>query len=344
VIYAVISESGKIFKKALPSMKAVSFFQTLICVVSFTQASFGDPSGYKTVQNPKAPPSYEEQQAKIKSLYQKLLPSLPKGTVSLIDQPYVENPPKGIMPDSTQKLDLFVPAGKGPFPLIVVIHGGGWHAGGKDWGIAAAQTYLPKGFAVAGIDYRWVQDAPFPAQIEDCNTAITWLRAHASQYHLDPDRIGVMGHSAGAHLCALIATTGDGTTFKNPQKVQAVLCESGPFDLDRDRGKWPLKTMMWKDPDPMASFFPEKKYDGAFARYASPQSYIHPGIPPIMIVHGEKDTLVPSGQAEVFAEDLKKAGVDVDFRITVGRDHGTVMDDKAKADAVAFFERYLAKH
>lgn len=293
--------------------------------------------------HPKATPSYEENQEQIKARYQALLSQLPEGTVSLIDQPFVTNPIKGIMPDSTQKLDLFVPKGTGPFPLIVAIHGGGWHAGGKDWGLKMAPTFLPLGFAVAGIDYRWVQDAPFPAQIQDCNAAIAWLRAHATQYHLDRNRIGVMGHSAGAHLCALIATTGDGATFKNPQKVQAALCESGPFDLDRDRGKWPPKTMMWGDHDPMLSFFPKGKYDGAFARYASPQSYVHPGIPPMMIVHGEKDTLVPSSQAVIFAESLIKAGVTTDFRITQGRDHGTVMDDKAKADALAFFEHYLKK-
>lgn len=324
-------------------MRFSSLFQVLIGVAGFAScahSTFAEPSGNKTT-NPNSPLSYGNQLSRIQSHYRKLLPALPAGTVSLIDLPYVENPPRGTIPDSTQKLDLFVPKGDGPFPLIVVIHGGGWHGGGKDWDLEAASVYLPRGFAVAGIDYRLVQDASFPAQIDDCNAAIAWLRAHASQYHLDPGRIGVMGHSAGAHLCALIATTGDGKTFKNPQKVQAVLCESGPFDLDRDRGLWPPKTMMWKDPDPMTPFFPGKKYDAGFARYASPQSYIHAGIPPMMIVHGELDTLVPLGQARVFAEGLKKAGVDVDFHISTGRDHGTVMDGKAKSDAIAFFEKHL---
>ena len=270
-------------------------------------------------------------------------PSLPPGTISVIDQVYVEHPaPTGISPDSSQKLDLFVPAGSGPFPVIVNIHGGGWHAGGKGEGPALARTYLPRKIAVASLNYRWVQDSPFPAQIEDCNAALGWLRANAAKYRLDPNRFAVTGHSAGAHLCALIATTGDGTTFKNSQKVQAAVCMAGPFDLDRERGQWPKKSFLWNERDAMFPFFPNKKFDGAFARWASPQSYIHPGIPPMFVVHGEKDPLVPLAQAKVFAEDLKKAGVDITFHISAGRDHNP-MDEPSRAEAIAFMEKHLLR-
>ena len=286
--------------------------------------------------------TYEEQQAQINASYKNQLPSLPAGAIKVVDQVYVDHAQKGIAPDSSQKLDLFVPAGNGPFPLIINIHGGGWHAGGKLGGISLARIYLPKQIAVASLNYRWVQDASFPAQIEDCNAAIAWLRSHASQYHLNPDKIGLTGHSAGAHLCAMIAATGDGTTFKNPQKVQAAVCAAGPFDLDRERGQWPKTSFLWNARDAMFPFFPTKTYDGAFARYASPQSYIHRGIPPILIVHGDKDTLVPLGQAQSFASGLKQAGVDATFRVTLGRDHGSVMDEAAKAESIAFFEKHLA--
>jgi acetyl esterase/lipase len=288
-----------------------------------------------------APLTYDQRAAEIKAHYAKELPLLPPGTVSVIDQPYVANPIHGVSPDSSQLLDLFVPAGPGPFPLVVNIHGGGWHAGGKQGGIGDCKMYLAQGIAYASIGYRWVQDAPFPAQIDDCNDAIGWLRAHAAQYHLDPDKVGVFGHSAGAHLCALIGTTGDGTTFKNPQKVQAVVCVSGPFDLDRDRGLWPKAMFMWNAHDPMFNFFPTHAYDSAFARYASPESYIHPGLPPFLILHGGSDTLVPVGQAQVFVDDLKKAGDDVTFRIGPGKTHGSILDAQAKAESLAFFEKHL---
>jgi acetyl esterase/lipase len=288
-----------------------------------------------------APLTYDQQEAHLKSWYAHLVPTLPPGTVSVIDQPYVPNPIRGISPDSSQLLDLFVPAGPGPFPLVVNIHGGGWHAGGKEGGIAECKPYLLHGIAYASLGYRWVQDAHFPAQMEDCNDAIGWLRAHAAQYHLDPNEVGVFGHSAGAHLCALIGTTGDGTTFKNPQKVQAVVCASGPFDLDRDRGQWPKSMFMWNPRDPMAPFFPNGAYDTAFARYASPETYIHPGLPPFFILHGDADTTVPLGQAQVFAADLKKAGDDVTIRVGPGKNHGSILDAQAKAESLAFFEKNL---
>jgi acetyl esterase/lipase len=288
-----------------------------------------------------APLSYEERTAQLAAFYEKVLPKLPEGTIKVVDQSYVDNEVRGFSPDSSQKLDLFVPAGPGPFPLLVNIHGGGWHSGGKEGGVALAMAYLPKGIAVASLTYRLVKDAAFPAQIEDCNAAIAWLRAHAEQYHLNPDKIAVTGHSAGAHLCALIAATGDKAVFKDPQKVQAAVCASGIFDMDRERGQWPKKNFLWNERDPMFPFFPNKTYDADFARYASPQSYIHAGMPPMYIVHGDSDTVVPFGQAQVFAEDLQKAGVEVTWRAAVGRDHGNVMDDAAKAETTAFIEKHL---
>jgi acetyl esterase/lipase len=287
------------------------------------------------------PLTYEQQETQIKTWYARLLPTLPPSTVSVINQPYVANPIRGISPDSNQLLDLFVPAGPGPFPLVVNIHGGGWHVGGKQGGLVDCKPYLSHGIAYATLGYRWVQDAHFPAQIEDCNDAIGWLRAHATPYHLDPNEIGLFGHSAGAHLCALIAATGDGATFKNPQNVQAVVCISGPFDLERDRGQWPKSMFMWNARDPMFPFFPTGAYDPAFARYASPETYIHPGMPPFLILHGGADTIVPLGQAEIFAGDLKKAGVDVTFRVGAGKSHDSILDAQAKSEALAFFEKHL---
>jgi len=294
---------------------------------------------------PKPPPKTPEQRAqddKIRTA--KLIAQLPPGTTQALDVGYVDGAQAGKDPDSIQTLDLLVPPGPGPFPLLIWIHGGGWHAGSKEPFVASfASKFFPKGFAVAGVDYRFVQDAPFPAQIEDCDAAIVWLRKHAAQYHLDPDRFGVFGHSAGAHLAALVAVTGDGAKFsKDPvsARVQAAVCWATPADLDRDRGHWPPHAMLWNPKDPFFKFFPNGTYDTAFAQMASPASYVHAGIPPMLIVHGAKDNLVPLGQVQVFVDNLKKAGVDVTLRIDPNHGHD-VMGSPSPEEALAFFQRTL---
>ena len=275
-----------------------------------------------------------------------LIAKLPAGSRHYLDLAYVAGTKPGRKPDSVQNLDVFVPPGKGPFPLVFWIHGGGWHSGGKESsGIHLALKFLPQGFARASINDRLTADAPFPAQIEDCNAALIYLRQHAADYHLDPDRVGTLGHSAGAHLAALMAVTGDSQRFSRDPgvsaRVQAAVCWATPADLDRARGAWPETSMMYNGTNaPLWAFFPGNSYDGAFGRAASPASYVHAGVPPMILVHGAQDKLVPPGQAVAFAEALKQAGVPVTFRIDP--DHGhDVMNALSTEEAVAFFQRIL---
>ena len=136
-----------------------------------------------------------------------------------------------------QRLDLYLPEkAEGLLPLIVWVHGGGWEAGHKE--DRPAQWLVGKGYAVARIDYRLSQHGMFPAQIQDCKAAIRWLRANAAKYHLDPERVGVAGDSAGGHLVALLGTTGDVKEFEgnlgNPEqssRIQAVVDFYGPTDF-----------------------------------------------------------------------------------------------------------------
>jgi acetyl esterase/lipase len=105
------------------------------------------------------------------------------------------------------KLDLYLPAGLNePAPIVIWIHGGGWETGDKERPMAGPLTKL--GFAVASIDYRLSEVAPWPAQIDDCKAAVRWVRANASKYGYRADKIGAMGASAGGHLVALLGTTG----------------------------------------------------------------------------------------------------------------------------------------
>ncbi len=136
-------------------------------------------------------------------------------------------------------LDLYCPKKvSGSLPVIVWIHGNGWSRGRKER--CPAVTLVQDGYAAASIDYRLTTTAPFPAQIEDCKAAVRWLRANASTYHLDPDHIGVWGHSAGGHLAALLGTSGGvrelegtGDNMSYSSRVQAVCDVSGPSDLVR---------------------------------------------------------------------------------------------------------------
>lgn len=277
---------------------------------------------------------------------QQLIAKLPAGSSHHLDVAYVAGTQTGSKPDSVQTLDLYVPPGKGPFPLVFWIHGGGWHSGGKlESGIHLALKFVPKGFALASVNYRLSGDAPFPAQIEDCNAALAFLRGRAETYRIDPNRVGTLGHSAGAHLAALMACTGNGQRFSTDPKaslrVQAAVCWAIPADLDRDRGKWPTTSMMHNGVDaPLWGLFPNRRYDGEFARMASPASYVHADIPPIAMVHGQKDDLVPPEQALAFADALKKAGVRLQLRVDPERGHD-VMNPESVNEAVGFFTSIL---
>lgn len=272
------------------------------------------------------------------------LAPLPSGTLRLLNQAYVPDAEAGHHPDSIQALDLFVPAGPGPFPLILWIHGGGWHSGGRQpEGSELAGTFIPHGFALAAIGYRLTPDAPFPAQIEDCGHALAWLRRHAAEHRIDPQRIGVVGHSAGAHLTALLATgtAGAGFAETGAGPIQAAVCWSPPFDLDRERGSWPVNMFVWNPEDKFSTtFFPGGAYDAAFARRASPASYIHGALPPMLVVHGACDTVVPLTPVKDFVKQCRSAGADVTLHIDAKLGHNT-MNEKSKDDALRFLLRIL---
>ncbi|MCE9564575.1 MAG: alpha/beta hydrolase [Planctomycetes bacterium] len=140
------------------------------------------------------------------------------------------------------KLDLTMPKeGDGPFPAVVVIHGGGWSAGDRGQGAFIAELQAQAGYVAATIDYRLAPAHRFPAQIEDCKASVRWLRANAKKYKIDPERIGAIGFSAGGHLACLLGTTtkddgfdGDGGSAEQSSAVRAVVSVAGPTDLTTD--------------------------------------------------------------------------------------------------------------
>jgi acetyl esterase/lipase len=251
-------------------------------------------------------------------------PVVPPGTKTHSDLAYVDNG------HERQKLDLFVPTrGKAPFPLIIWVHGGAWKSGSKDR--CPALRFLDEGYAVASINYRLSQQAVFPAQIEDCKAAVRWLRAHAAEYGLDPKRFGAWGSSAGGHLVALLGVTGDepkfdvGPNLKQSSKVQAVVDYFGPTKLSAMQEQSGAESRMRHD----TADSPESQLIGGAlpenpekAAAASPITYVSQGDAPMLLVHGDKDPLVPCQQSEILYEALKKVGVKSELRVVKGAGHG----------------------
>lgn len=250
--------------------------------------------------------------------------SLPKGTRALRDVIYVPNG------HERQKLDLFIPPGAtNPLPLIIWVHGGAWRAGSKEQ--CPALRYLQRGYAVASLNYRLSQHAVFPAQIEDCKAAVRWLRAHAKEHGIDPERFAAWGSSAGGHLVALLGTTGGvkqfdvGENLGVSSRVQAVVDFFGPTDFTRMQ-KHSLTNAPFNHD---AADSPESRLIGGAipdhqekAAAASPITYVTQDDPPFLILHGDKDPLVPYQQSELLRDALKQAGVPVTLKIIEGAGHG----------------------
>jgi acetyl esterase/lipase len=265
-------------------------------------------------------------------------PNLPEGVKALRDLEYVKNG------HERQKLDLYLPEkADGPLPVIVWVHGGAWQTGSKAGGPAI--PFAAKGYAVASVGYRLSQHAAFPAQIEDCKTAIRWLRANAKKYNLDPDHFGAWGASAGGHLVALLGTTGglkelegkDGNPDES-SKVQCVVDWFGPTDFRNlgprgDAATGPVAQLLGGAPNT------EKEK----AALASPLAHVHKGDPPFLIMHGDKDPLVPLRQSEELADALKKAGVPVTLVKLEGAGHGgkEFQTEESRKQIAEFFDRYL---
>lgn len=257
---------------------------------------------------------------------------VPSGVEVVRDLSYVTNG------HAKQKLDLYLPKRGDKLPLIVWIHGGGWEAGDKENPRAIILTRDGK-YAVASINYRLSKDARFPAQIEDCKSAIRWLRANSAKYRLDPQRIGVIGQSAGGHLSALLGTSGDVKQFDqgdNKQfssKVQAVCDICGPTDISlygRSRSD-----------DLLGRLFGGPIQDNrAQVQLANPMAHIGKQIPPFLIIHGDKDPIVPIEHSRLFEQSLKKAGGTVTLRVVAGAQHDP-MEQDTPALVTRFFDQHL---
>jgi acetyl esterase/lipase len=229
-------------------------------------------------------------------------------------------------------LDLYLPEKEAdhPLPLVIWIHGGGWEAGNKDGPLGLA--LLKKGYAVASINYRLSQEAKYPAQIEDCKAAVRFLHANAKKYNIDPRHIGVFGASAGGHLVALLGTTGgvkdlegDGPNKDVSSRVQAVVDFFGPTDMLKMKEEADAKAAFDADAadSPVGRLFggPIQEHK-ELAEKANPIRYITKDAAPFLILHGDKDNIVPLAQSRILNDALKAAKVESTLVVVEGNGHG----------------------
>ncbi len=236
-------------------------------------------------------------------------------------------------------LDLRIPDGPGPHPVIIYLHSGAWVTGDRTGGPAIRQA--SRGYAVASIDYRLAPQSTWPAQIEDCKAAVRWVRANAVRFRLDPERIGVFGTSAGGHLAAVLGTSGgvaslEGMALGNPQfssRVKAVVDFYGPTDLLKlEDQKLPCIPL-----DGNASYMPPSLLMGCPIQEcrektitASPMTYVSDDDPAFLIEHGLLDCLVPSQQSVALHEALRGKGVDSTLILLLKGEHGGSAFDEQK--------------
>ena len=216
-------------------------------------------------------------------------------------------------------MDVAMPErGKSPFPLLVFIHGGGWRYEGEGFR-SEIQTAAERGYVAARISYRLltprrdgtVKNA-FPAQLDDVNAALDYLRQHRDRYHLDPERIGLVGMSAGGHLALLAGLEGNDATG-----IKAIVNFYGPCDLTYAYQHHPesrrLLELLLEATPRMAA----QRY-----KAASPIYLANRRSPPVLTIHGSEDTVVPLNQSKRLDERMRRVGASHQLEVLPGEVHG----------------------
>ncbi len=213
-------------------------------------------------------------------------------------------------------LDVAVPAGAGPFPVVILVHGGGWTGGSKEGDTAPLLAPLTAGgFTCLAINYRLAPAHRWPACLEDVLAAVRWARAHASQFNGDPTRIALLGYSAGGHLATFAATVVD-----ERARVQAVVGLAPLTDFVQElpqRGNILGRAQrgLLNRPEELT---PESI---GLLRELSPVNHLRPGLPPFLLVHGDADRSVPYEQSVIFQSRLQAQGVACDLITLHGAPH-----------------------
>ena len=261
----------------------------------------------------------------------------------------VENDIEYSNPDNQHlQLNMARPTGSGPYPAVVCIHGGGFRAGTRQGYDGLIKKLAENGYVAVTVTYRLAPKYQFPAAVYDVKAAVRWLRANAAKYHVDPNRIGTTGGSAGGHLAQFLGVTADQKQFEgdggNPDQSSRVACVVnfyGPSDFTQSYGKS-------VDAAEVLPLFLGGNLEQARQRHiiASPLYWVTPNAAPTLCVHGTDDNYVAFEQAGWIIDRLKAAGVEATLLPMEGSGHGFKGEAAEKADAamLAFFDAHLKKH
>ena len=277
---------------------------SLICGLSL--GSMFATEENKLKDTPKPPPGYASRLA--------VLAAFGSGTLEIIDQ--AAPLPGGVVVEKdieygnanghSLQLDLYRPANlTRPVPTLLFIHGGGWKSGKRqDYHLYTA-AYAKKGYVVATASYRLTGQSPYPAAVQDCKCAVRWLRANAKKYNIDPNKIAVVGGSAGGHLAMMLGYSDNPSLEGNSgqknfsSRVSAVVNLYGVYDMT---------TQFAKETDLVINFLQGKSFEEAPELYqqASPMTHLDKTDPPTLILHGTIDEIVPVAQSDRLAKHLKR--------------------------------------
>ena len=233
-------------------------------------------------------------------------------------------------------LDAFVPKREGDLPAVLVVHGGAWRSGNRQQLRTYAKELAKRGIVCFAIDYRLAPEHKFPAQIEDCREAVKWIRANATEFKVDTERLGAIGYSAGGHLVCLLATTGERPKEENGNvdtRIKAAAAGGAPTDFRSfpDNGKW-AEYWMGGDLKTCPDLF----------RDASATAFVDKEDAPVFFFNGTVDKVVPIAWSQSCYEALKSIGVKTEMHSIEGAGHMEAARDVAALEkAFAFLEAEL---
>jgi pectinesterase len=270
--------------------------------------------------------------------WKRIMPSTPPG-FTLVTKDVA------VYPEHTVTLTLYVPDKAGKYPAVLDIHGGGWKDRQVEQDKPMMERLAARGFVTGIVAYRLAQEAKYPAAIHDCKAAVRYLRAHAAELKIDPDRIGVMGGSAGGHLTGLLAMTnglpefeGEGPNREESSAVKAAIVMAGSQDLvaaNKEKS----------NPGAVAFLGASYQENPDVYAQASPLAHVRAGVPPTIFIEGEKDTL-KIGRAEM-QEKLRALGIETELHTLKDAPHPFWMSqpwcDETVDIAAAFFKKQLGE-
>lgn len=298
-----------------------------------------------TTEVPPIPPGYPDESAVKTAILLGQIPLINLGSVSILDGvEEILDIEYGMGGESKLRLNLYLPKDRTrPTPAILFLHGGGWRSGTRSQMKYYCIKFAENGFITATTSYRLSTEVPFPAAVHDAKCAIRWLRANAAQYHIDPDRIVVSGHSAGGHLAMMIGYSdnpsleGIGGNDTVSSRVCAVVSFYGPVDLTTD---FATQQGVVRD------FMGGKTIDEARDMYtlASPLFHLTRDDPPTLIFHGTIDSLVLIEQADRLAKRLTDLGIDHAYERYEGWPHTMDLAKAVNRRCVYQMTQFLGKY